>query len=78
MDIFNNEHEVLNIGNLTIENRLGSVIIHGDVQITADEVGQAQAQALANFARQLLLATAKPSVHDVSVKAKEVIDNPFA
>lgn len=76
MDIFNNEHEVLTVGNLTIENRLGSVIIHGDVQITADDAGPAQ--ALADFAQKLLLATKTPSTQDMTVKATEVIDNPFA
>ncbi|MFA9486531.1 MULTISPECIES: hypothetical protein [unclassified Moraxella] len=77
MDIFNNEHEVLTIGNLIIENRLGHVIIHGDVQIKADEVGRSHAKALAEFAQNLLMATDEQDERDLSVKQMEVIDNPF-
>ncbi|MFL1732032.1 hypothetical protein [Moraxella oculi] len=54
MEIFQNDHEVLTIGNLTIENQLDKIIIHGDVEIGRDGVGRMQAQALYDFAWHLI------------------------
>ena len=41
-----NESDVLNIGQLTIENRLDRVTLSGDVDLTADLAGLADARAL--------------------------------
>lgn len=54
MDIFNNDHEALQIGSLTFENQWDSVIISGDVQIFKTPQGKEQAQALYDFAKQLV------------------------
>jgi hypothetical protein len=43
---YENESDVLNIGHLTIENRLDRVTISGDVDLTADQAGLADARAL--------------------------------
>ena len=47
-----NESDVLNIGRLAIENRLDRVTLSGDVDLTADQAGLADARAL-----QALLAS---------------------
>ena len=41
-----NESDVLNIGNLSIENRLDRVTINGDVDLTRDQAGLVQARRL--------------------------------
>ena len=41
-----NESDVLNIGRLAIENRLDRVTLSGDVDLTADRAGLADARAL--------------------------------
>ena len=45
-----NEADVLNIGNLVIENRVDRITICGDIDLTRDQAGLAQARQL----RQLL------------------------
>lgn len=41
-----NESDVLNIGQLTIENRVDRITLSGDVDLTADQAGMADARAL--------------------------------
>nr|WP_315216628.1 hypothetical protein [uncultured Duganella sp.] len=41
-----NESDVLNIGQLTIENRVDRITVSGDVDLTADRRGLADARAL--------------------------------
>ena len=41
-----NEADVLQVGGLTIENRLDRITISGDVDLTADKQGLAQARLL--------------------------------
>lgn len=41
-----NEADVLQIGGLTIENRLDRITINGDIDLTMDQAGQADARAL--------------------------------
>jgi hypothetical protein len=52
---FKNEEESVDIGGLTIENRLDRIEMYGSVQITKDKAGLQLAQEL----RQLLDATLK-------------------
>lgn len=77
MDIFNNDHEVLTVGHLTIENQLGKVIIHGDIELGADEVGQAQATMLRDFFVQLCTKITTTNLMPPSTDEGELIDNPF-
>lgn len=78
MDIFNNDDEVLNIGNLSIENQLGSVLIHGDVQIGIDDIGRMQAQALYEFATKLLQSVNQTQDDGAVInRDADSIDNPF-
>lgn len=75
---FQNEAQSLNIGDLTIENRLDRVEIYGSVHITRDKTGLAHAKAL----KKLLDATVavlerEPLPDAIAVKPAEVVENPF-
>lgn len=45
-DPYANEADVLQIGSLTIENRLDRITIDGDIDLTLDQKGLANARAL--------------------------------
>lgn len=80
MNIFENDHEVLQIGALTFENQYDSVIITGDVEIFKNQNGKEQAQALYDFAKNLLESLEKADLTTQMPPTKEagVVDNPFA
>lgn len=76
---FANEADVLEIGNLMLENRLDRITISGDVDLTADQAGLAAARRLheqlgaivaALEARELPECLPPPDVKSV--------DNPFS
>lgn len=79
MDIFDNEHEVLTVGDLTIENRFGSVVIYGDLEIMPDDLGRKQAMVLSNFFDKLAKATHNSGFDNITLttEANEMIKNPF-
>jgi len=73
-----NESDVLNIGQLSIENRLDRITLSGDVDLTADQAGLADARALhqllgevvARLEAQTLPARLPPP-------ATQTVANPF-
>lgn len=80
MNIFDNDHEVLQIGNLTIENGTQSLLITGDVELTKTTTGKEQARALYEFAQALM--TKFDTMDDLSseppqYKEPTFVDNPF-
>lgn len=82
MDIFNNDHEVLSVGGLTIENHVGQIIIYGDLNIAPNEAGRKQAQMLADFFGKLAQATKDFDRDDslnfnLTAQSAEKVDNPF-
>lgn len=77
MNIFENDHEVLQLGALTIENGFDAVIISGDVEIGHDEAGRQKAQALHDFAVNLLTSMDKPKADVPPVQAQNLVSNPF-
>lgn len=77
MNIFENDHEVLQIGSLTFENQYDSVIIVGDVQIGHDDDGRKKAQALYEFAKNLLESMDKPKQDLPPMQAQGLVSNPF-
>lgn len=80
MKVFNNDHEVLQIGNLTIENGVESIIITGDVQIDKTPFGREQAAALYDFAQVLMAAfdVLKESPANSSKNNETIwVKNPF-
>ncbi len=84
MEIFQNDSQALQIGALTIENQLDSVVISGDVEIDKTINGKAQAQALYDFAKNLLDTLTKleqdGKLLDETPQAvsPDSVDNPFA
>lgn len=80
MNIFDNDHEVLQIGNLTIENGTQSLLITGDVELTKTTMGKEQARVLYEFAQALMAKfDAMDDLSSEPPKYKEpiVVDNPF-
>ena len=75
---FANEADVLQVGNLTIENRLDRITLDGDLDLTLDQPGLAKAKLL----RQLLadvVATMEAQTLPEALPAPQVktVDNPF-
>ena len=79
---FDNEHETLSIGGLTIENGLDSVLMYGELMITKSKDGLTQAKALQAISNQLVTALEQvadlPDEPSMALTQAEVIDNPFA
>lgn len=79
---FDNDHEALSIGGLTIENGLDSVLMYGELMITKSKDGLAQAKALQVISSQLVMALEQmadlPDEPSMVLTQAETIDNPFA
>lgn len=75
---YNNESDVLNIGHLSIENRLDRITISGDVDLTADQAGLADARALFKLLGDVV---AKLEARDLPAKLpppnNKTVANPF-
>lgn len=76
---FENESQTLNIGDLTIENRLDQLEIYGSLAITRDQAGLVLAQQLKALldaaVAHLQLASDLPA--RITLKPTDRIDNPF-
>ena len=77
---YDNEADVLRIGNLEIENRIDRVSITGDVVLTKDRSGLALAKELQSLVGRIVksLEAEKPLPETVELKAAETVKNPFA
>lgn len=75
---FKNEADCLQIGELTIENRVDRVSIFGSIDITLDKEGLAVAKEL-----KAIIDTTLAEMEKVELPAKiaiapvEIVDNPF-
>ena len=75
---YDNEADVLNIGGLQIENRLDRVTLSGDVDLTADQAGLADARALHHLLGEVVAALeARPLPATLPPPAAEIVANPF-
>lgn len=75
---YKNESDVLHIGGLTIENRLDRVTVSGDIDLTADQAGLADARALLQLLNDVvskLESQALPA--QLPQPANTTVDNPF-
>lgn len=80
MDFFNNESEVSEIGNLSIENRLDRISVHGDLDITLNRDGLLKARALHEVFRGIMMTLEyRVNVQSNPPAAVEIleVDNPF-
>ena len=73
-----NESDVLEIGNLTIENRLDRISISGDIDLTQDKPGLALAKQLQKLLGDVLAQLEKQALPD-QLPPPEVtsVANPF-
>lgn len=76
---FQNESETLQIGELTIENRIDQLELYGSLAITRDKAGLQQALRLKALldAAVLYLQNEKDLPEQVFFRASENVDNPF-
>jgi hypothetical protein len=79
IDPFANEADSIEIGDLTIENRLDQVAIYGDIQLTKDKRGLAHAKALKDVLDAVVhaLERDKNLPDEISSKPTDEVDNPF-
>ena len=76
---FANEADVLEIGNLMLENRLDRITISGDVDLTADQAGLALARRLhAQLAAVVEALEARELPERLPPPDVQTVDNPFA
>jgi hypothetical protein len=75
---FANEADVIEVGNLTIENRLDRITLDGDVDLTRDKAGLAQAKLLLRLLGDVVASLEAAALPD-ALPAPEVksVDNPF-
>ena len=73
-----NEADVLNVGRLAIENRVDRVTLSGDVDLTADQAGLADARVLLKVLGDIV---ARLEAADLPAKlpapSKRMVANPF-
>lgn len=76
---FENETQTLNIGDLTIENRVDQLEIYGSLAITRDQAGLVLAQQLKALidAAVTHLQRASDLPAQITIKPTDSIDNPF-
>lgn len=75
---FANEADVIQVGNLTIENRLDRVTLDGDVDLTLDKAGLAYAKQLHQLLGDVVARLEGAALPD-ALPAPDVktVDNPF-
>lgn len=75
---YENESDVVRIGGLQIENRLDRITLSGDVDLTADQAGLAEARALHRLLGAVVAALeARPLPASLPPPANESVANPF-
>lgn len=76
---FANESDSLGIGGLTIENRVDRISLYGSLDITRDKEGALNAEKLKSLFDAIVVALGSEELPDqISVRAMEEIENPFA
>ena len=76
---YQNESESLQIGDLTIENRIDRVSIFGSINITRDKEGLAYAQQLQSILQLTLAELEAADLPDrITLEPAETVKNPFA
>lgn len=74
-----NEADVLEVGNLMLENRVDRVTISGDVDLTLDKAGLADARRLHEVLGAVVAALESRELPDrLPPPDVKTVDNPFA
>jgi hypothetical protein len=75
---FKNESECLQIGDLTIENRVDMVSMYGSIDITLDKEGLAKAKQLKAILDLTLAELEATDLPDkIALAPVETVENPF-
>lgn len=75
---YKNESDVLNIGGLSVENRLDRISISGDIDLTADQAGLADARALRQLLTDVVARLESQQLPDkLPPPAATTVVNPF-
>ena len=79
MKPYANESDVLQIGGLQVENRLDRITISGDIDLTRDAAGLADARALQSLLASVVAAleAAKDLPQRLPPPAVKTANNPF-
>jgi len=76
---FRNESDTLQIGDLTIENRLDRLSIYGSIDITLDREGLKTARELKALLDRAIAKMEQTDLPDrISIVEPETVKNPFA
>lgn len=76
---FKNESDCIQIGELTIENRIDRVSIFGSIDITLDKEGLAVAKELKAIIDSVLAEMEKAELPEkIAIEPADIVDNPFA
>ena len=75
---YENEADVVEIGNLTLENRLDRITISGDVDLTADKDGLAKARLLHDLLGRIVVGLEAKDLPDrLPPPDVKTVANPF-
>ena len=85
IDPFANDHQSMQIGELTIENQTDKIIIYGDIDLYLNEIGFEQAKQLNELTKMILQHFEKINQYTESDEMSKIkhdrtdttIDNPF-
>lgn len=73
-----NESDCIQIGDLTIENRLDRISIYGSIDLTRDKEGLDDARKLKYFICSVVEVLENNSLPDhIAIVAPEIVKNPF-
>jgi hypothetical protein len=76
---YENEADVVEVGDLTLENRVDRITVSGDVDLTADRQGLAQARLLHDLLGRIVASLEAKDLPDrLPPPDVKTVDNPFA
>jgi hypothetical protein len=75
---YENEADVVEIGNLTLENRVDRITLSGDVDLTADKDGLAKARLLHDLLGRIVAGLEAKDLPDrLPPPSVQTVSNPF-
>ena len=75
---FQNESDILQLGDLTIENRVDRVSFYGSLDITRDKIGLENAQQLKSIIEMIVGELESSELPDqIAIEPTDTVNNPF-
>ncbi len=75
---FANESDVVQLGNMMVENRLDRITLNGDIDLTLDQIGLEHARSLQRLLGAVLARMeAQPLPAHLPAPDVKMVDNPF-